>query len=730
MDDSPSFDAADKDGECDLDSLYDGIKEHDDIRFATYRTAAKIRYVQRKGFLHHIDIWNIIEAFRENGLNTMEATTLVNRARLETLLSSLYSNLNKRLPPGQNIDVDKTSNLMSTWLLFSLCSDQTNRLKVVSVKIALSVLCCGKLMDKLRFIFSQLTECNGQLIHARFHHFIAEICKLPAAVGEGRTFSVAESSQEIIFPPDAKVTVNDFLEMMMSDPGPHCVSWLLVLHRISAAESNFHPVGCAGCGREGFSGLRYKSDSANYHLCQLCFWRGDMSDEHKDDVFKEYSAWKTPGKPSGLRRSIRCVPPQQQQGPTHRLPRFPDKPEPPLDLANIVPASPLPTHNGFNQQQHPGPGSAPPTRRMSPALTGIDKLAMTRLHGSSPQPARRLNSHPQNQLSKGQLPHQMNQFNQFATLPQPRLNSTNMDKSSHRGNKADEHELIACYASHLADQSSLDYLGLATGGMRSRSSPEDDNSFSQRRDRGPEKDSRRLVYELEKKNAEIMREIARLRQNRASVQDMEKDPNVVTELEVLRQRKSELESRLMDLQETRKDLMIELEELMKILRVQGNPGNVRNEPAIAYPPMRHIGQHAQQPHQQDLSVGGHLPGLAVANRQDDLVRGKSFQACKFSQVTKHQNVSAKLRPLPTDGSSHHPYGGGGGLHTQQHYPHYEDNDIINGTQRCQRNGDTGGGAGVGGNGHQTGDDAREVATTISSPDDTSSVPASVNSLSE
>lgn len=32
------------------------------------------------------------------------------------------------------------------------------------------------------------------------------------------------------------------------------------------------------------------------------------------------------------------------------------------------------------------------------------------------------------------------------------------------------------------------------------------------------KDSRRLVYELEKKNAEIMNEIARLRQNRASVQ--------------------------------------------------------------------------------------------------------------------------------------------------------------------------------------------------------------------
>jgi hypothetical protein len=82
-------------------------------RFATYRTAAKIRYVQRKGFLHHIDIWNIIEAFRENGLNTMEATTLVNRPRLETLLSSLYTSLNKRLPPGQNISVEKVEFLFA-----------------------------------------------------------------------------------------------------------------------------------------------------------------------------------------------------------------------------------------------------------------------------------------------------------------------------------------------------------------------------------------------------------------------------------------------------------------------------------------------------------------------------------------------------------------------------------------------------------------------------------------
>ena len=80
--------------------------------------------------------------------------------------------------------------------------------------------------------------------------------KLPAAVGERHTFNVKEDSRNLIFSEGNKVTVNEFLETMMSDPGPHCVSWLLVIHRITAAEGNFHPVTCSTCHSEGFPGLR------------------------------------------------------------------------------------------------------------------------------------------------------------------------------------------------------------------------------------------------------------------------------------------------------------------------------------------------------------------------------------------------------------------------------------------------------------------------------------------
>ena len=47
-----------------------------------------------------------------------------------------------------------------------------------------------------------------------------------------------------------------------------------------------------------------------------------------------------------------------------------------------------------------------------------------------------------------------------------------------------------------------------------------------------------------------------------------------SELETLRARKMELEIRLNELQQTRKDLMTELEELMKVLKVQGTMGTM------------------------------------------------------------------------------------------------------------------------------------------------------------
>lgn len=67
--------------------------------------------------MNNVDIWNAIETFRENGLNTLDFNAEVNVSKLETLISSLYHSLNKRLPPVQQILVESSTGLLLNWLL-------------------------------------------------------------------------------------------------------------------------------------------------------------------------------------------------------------------------------------------------------------------------------------------------------------------------------------------------------------------------------------------------------------------------------------------------------------------------------------------------------------------------------------------------------------------------------------------------------------------------------------
>ena len=63
-----------------------------------------------------VDIWNIIEAFRENGLNSLENTDEVPLGRLESLLSILFYALNKRLPTNAQINAEESISMVLNWM--------------------------------------------------------------------------------------------------------------------------------------------------------------------------------------------------------------------------------------------------------------------------------------------------------------------------------------------------------------------------------------------------------------------------------------------------------------------------------------------------------------------------------------------------------------------------------------------------------------------------------------
>ncbi|XP_058060698.1 dystrobrevin beta isoform X2 [Anopheles bellator] len=478
------------------------IQSFDTIRFASYRTACKLRYVQKSTNLHLVDIWNVIEAFRENGLNTLEPQNEVSVSRLETLVSSLYHNLNKRLPPNQQVHVDSKASLLLNWLLAAYSGDNSGKIRVFSIKVALAIMCAGKMVDKLRYVFSQISDGAGQLIHWKLGDFLREVLALPAAVFESPTFYYKEGLESEIFPVENKITVNDFMAGFMTEPGPACLVWMPLLHRLATVETVVHPTVCSVCMRENFTGFRYRCQRCHgYQLCQDCFWQGRVSLNHQNDhEVKEYSSYKSPSKQIGhsLRKSFRCVPDK----PTQALPRFPELPEKTLNLSHIVPPSPLPSHNGFPDGGIPGMYDRSSTLDSRATGLSLDSNGTSGTRGA--------------------------------------VNSND-----------EEHRLIARYAARLAQESRT------PGG----SAPDPvqiglDSSRAQRE----------LIMQLESKNKEIMREIQKLRRQQEAEQVAPESPALMNELRALRQRKGELEGHLGALQDSRRQLMGQLEGLMRMLK--------------------------------------------------------------------------------------------------------------------------------------------------------------------
>ncbi|KAL4235707.1 hypothetical protein ACF0H5_004100 [Mactra antiquata] len=498
----------------------------DVIRFATYRTACKLRYVQKKTNLDMVDIWNIIECFRENGLNTLESDTELNSSRVEAILTSIYMQLNKRVPVTRQVDVKLCVNMLLNWLISAYDGSGYGRIRVFSLKVALSHLCSGKLIDKLRYIFTQISDSSGLLVRQKFEQYLQAVLALPTAVFEGPSFGYNETAVRACFDMrGAGVNINNFLNVLISDPGPQCLMWLPILHRMAQVENVFHPVQCDGCHRESFMGFRYRCQRChNYQLCQDCFWRGRTSGNHSHEhQMKEYLSYKSPAKQIGhsIKKSFHCVPNNSLD---EKPPIFPEQPEKTVDLSYIVedsdidvqhlviPATPSTVRNGF--------------RDISPDLSSI---------GSSP------------------IIHRS-----------PGKQSIGVRSQS----ADDEHRLIARYAARLA----ADVKNAAR-------SPAEMNFTLD-----TNKAQRELIAQLEQKNREIMREIQRLRMeqeaNAQTTANVQYNPTLMAELRLLRQRKDELENRMTALQDSRKDLVMQLEALMKLLKNQ--PTSPRATPPDSY----------------------------------------------------------------------------------------------------------------------------------------------------
>ncbi|XP_074879341.1 dystrobrevin alpha isoform X5 [Buteo buteo] len=565
----------------------------DRIRLSTYRTACKLRFVQKKCNLHLVDIWNVIEALRENALNNLDPNIELNVARLEAVISTIFYQLNKRMPTTHQINVEQSISLLLNFLLAAFDPEGHGKISVFAVKMALATLCGGKIMDKLRYIFSMISDSSGVMVYGRYDMFLREVLKLPTAVFEGPSFGYTEQSAKSCFSQQKKVTLNTFLDTLMSDPPPQCLVWLPLLHRLANVENVFHPVECSYCHSESMMGFRYRCQQChNYQLCQDCFWRGHASGSHSNQhQMKEYTSWKSPAKKltNALSKSLSCA---SSREPLH--PMFPDQPEKPLNLAHIVPPRPVTSMNDTLFSHSVPSGSPFANRRLlggvhaaSPVADehSLIKLYVNQLHNNSRSPSKSTEVEQSKLLARAAPAFLKGKGLQYSLDVADRLADehvliglyVNMLQSNparvldSASRLDEEHKLIARYAARLAAETSSSQQGQQRGAS--------DISFTI----DANKQQRQLIAELENKNREILQEIQRLRleHEQASQPTPEKaqqNPTLLAELRLLRQRKDELEQRMSALQESRRELMVQLEGLMKLLKTQG-AGSPRSSPS-------------------------------------------------------------------------------------------------------------------------------------------------------
>ncbi|XP_054616901.1 dystrobrevin, beta a isoform X1 [Dunckerocampus dactyliophorus] len=531
-----------------------GEQNLDAICLSTYRTACKLRFIQKRCNLHLIDIYHVIEAVRDAGLNAVELNAGISVTRLENLVSSLFNQLSKRLPTTHPIDPRESTLLLVQFILAAIESEPESRLTVLSVKAILSVLCGGKLVDKLRYVFSQVSDSSGAMVLSKFDYFLREALKLTSAVHERPSFGYTNNMARSCFPQQKRVMLNMFLDIV-SDP-PRCLVWLPLMHRLANVEHVHHPVTCSYCRSNGMTGFRYRClRCRGYQLCQNCFWRGNANGSHNNQhQMKEHSSWKSPATKLGraLGKTLGCV---SSREPPH--PVYPEEPERTLNLANIVPSQPIENTSSAMLLSSQAPES-------SKSLAAAGR--MNEEHALIAAYVNRLQSSPRNAHSPSR--------------------------------QDEEHKLIARYTSRLAESES-------SGVIPTRSINFDVN-----------KQKRELIAQLECKNREILAEIKRLRSEHDAVcqpspEKGSTNPTLLAELRLLRQRKDELEQRMSSLQESRRELMVQLEGLMKLLKDEEQrqaaqaAGSSQAFPSRPSPsPVRSLGTASPQMYSPQDSLAG------------------------------------------------------------------------------------------------------------------------------
>ncbi|XP_037038480.1 dystrophin, isoforms A/C/F/G/H isoform X6 [Bradysia coprophila] len=266
--------------------LMKSLADLNEVRFSAYRTALKLRSVQKRLALDRIPMTTAIESFDRHGLRAQN-DKLIDIPDMTTVLHSLFVTIDQ-------IDMPLMLDLAINWLLNVYDSQRTGQIRVLSFKVGLILLCKGHLEEKYRYLFRLIADPERKVDQRKLGLLLHDCIQVPRQLGEVAAFGgsniepsvrscleragISQNGQGDC--QEISIEAQHFLGWLQHEP--QSLVWLPVLHRLAAAEAAKHQAKCNICKEYPIVGFRYRCLKCfNFDMCQMCFFFGRTAKNHK-----------------------------------------------------------------------------------------------------------------------------------------------------------------------------------------------------------------------------------------------------------------------------------------------------------------------------------------------------------------------------------------------------------------------------------------------------------------
>ncbi|XP_050952994.1 dystrophin isoform X3 [Labeo rohita] len=588
-----------------MTELYHSLSDLNNVRFSAYRTAMKIRRLQKALCLDLLDLSVAQSMFQQHKLTVNSQQLTV--PEVINCLTSVYDGLEQEHKDLVNVPL--CVDMCLNWLLNVYDTGRSGKIRVLSMKIGLLSLCKGHLEEKYKCLFNQVSSAGDTCDQRQLGLLLHDAIQIPRQLGEVAAFggsniepSVRSCFQHVTN--KVELEPRQFIDWMRLEP--QSMVWLPVLHRVAAAETAKHQAKCNICKEFPIVGFRYRSlKHFNYDVCQSCFFSGRTAKGHKLNYpMVEYCTPTTSG-------------------------------EDMRDFTKVL-------KNKFRSKKyfakHPRLGYLP----VQTVLEGDNMETPVTLISMCPE---QYELSPSPQLSHDDTHSRIGQYASRLAQMERSNGSLPTDSSSATGSMDEEHALILQYCQTLGGEGSS-FSQPQTPAHISRSPAHNTHSPSfllqspaqilqavEREERG---ELERIIARLEEEQRALQREYEQLRQQHgqpgvgaAAVSGAPEEADLLAEAKLLRQHKGRLEARMQILEDHNKQLESQLYRLRQLL----------HQPELN-------GTSSSGSLHQDTAGQAELPDEFLhqcANSNSDLAEvveqiNHSFPACSPSGVSSRPKV--------------------------------------------------------------------------------------------